>query len=315
VFNLSRTRSIVVLAAAASLPIAAVAITDPAAQASDQPLSSKARVHHKHHHKKHHRKHHHKHHHKHRHHHKSAPATRAEVEAGVAPGHRLRSSGSVTVSKPGTVIDGLDINGTLTIAANNVTVKNTRVTSGNAYNIVKVDDSATGVTFDHVTVDGKGMNGTEGANGIYGPGTYNAVAVSGVENGFVPSSGATITGSWVHNLASPGSPHYDGIQIDGARSNITVKNSTVDLTGLTQTSAVMVDNYFGAATNITITGNRLLGAGYTVYADGQFNSNPITVTYANNRIGKGQWGYALLRSSTVSWSGNTDARSGHALGR
>ncbi|MCA1983043.1 hypothetical protein [Nocardioides nematodiphilus] len=300
--NLPRARSIVMLAAAASLPLGAVVATDAAA----------AGAHHKHHHHKHHRKHAHKHHHKNRHHHKKA---RAEVEAGVVPGTRLRSSGSVTVTTPGTVVKGLDINGTLTIAANNVTVKNTRVTSGSAYNIVKVDDSATGVTLDHVTVDGKGMNGTEGANGVYGPGTYNAVAVSGVENGFVPSSGATITGSWVHNLASPGSPHYDGIQIDGARSNITVKNSTVDLTGLTQTSAVMVDNYFGPATNINITGNRLLGAGYTVYADGQFNSNPITVTYANNRIGKGQWGYSLLRSASVRWSGNTDARSGHALGR
>ena len=311
--NLSRARSVVVLAAAASLPLGAMAITDAAAaDAAGQSISTKARakagVHHRHHKHRHHHKRHHK------HHHKSAPA-RAEVQAGVPAGTRLRSSGSLTVTKPGTVISGLDINGTLTISANNVTVKNTRVTSGSAYNIVKVDDSATGVTLDHVTINGKGLNGTSGANGVYGPGTYNAVAVSGVENGFVPSSGATITGSWVHNLASPGSPHYDGIQIDGARSNITVKNSTVDLTGLTQTSAVMVDNYFGAATNITITGNRLLGAGYTVYADGQFNSNPITVTYANNRIGKGQWGYSLLRDATVRWSGNTDARTGNALTR
>lgn len=309
--NLSRARSIVVLAAAASLPLAAVAITSAATADSPSQISAKARakaaVHRHHHHR-------HKHRHKHRHHHKSAPA-RAEVQAGVLAGTRLRASGSVTVSTPGTVINGLDINGTLTINANNVTVKNTRVTSGDAYNIVKVADTATGVTLDHVTIDGKGMNGTEGANGVYGPGTYNAVAVTGVENGFVPSSGATITSSWVHNLASPGSPHYDGIQIDGARSDITVKNSTVDLTGLTQTSAVMVDNYFGPATDITITGNRLLGAGYTVYADGQFNSNPITVTYANNRIGKGQWGYALLRNSTVQWSGNADARTGNTIAR
>jgi hypothetical protein len=231
------------------------------------------------------------------------------TSAGVPAGTTLTPSGSLTVSTPGTVINGLDINGTLTINANNVTVKNTRVT-GSSYNIVRVADNATGVTLDHVTINGKGLNGTEGSNGTYGPGTYNAVDVSGVENGFVPSTGATITNSYVHDLDAPGSPHFDGIQIDGDRSNITVKNSTVDLTDKTQTSAVMVDNGFGPATNIVITGNRLLGAGYTVYADGQFNNNAITVTYANNHIAKGEWGYDLLRNAQVTWTGNTDDKTG-----
>jgi len=322
--TLSRARGTVALTAILTLPLAAAT----AAHAS--PAGAKHPGHKAGHHAAHkaghkagakaaERRRHHKHRHAHRHHKKAHPkkvrsaATRADVLAGVPAGTTLKPSGSLTITTPGATVNGLDIKGTLTIKANNVTVRNTRVTSGTAYNVVTVADGATGVTLDHVTINGTGLNGTAGANGTYGPGTYNAVEVTGVENGFVPSSGATITNSWVHHLASPGSPHYDGVQIDGARSNITLTNSTIDLSDQTQTSAVMVDNYFGAATNIVVSGNRLLGAGYTVYADGQFNNSPLTVTYANNRIGQGRWGYSLRRGATVTWSGNTDDKTGQPI--
>jgi hypothetical protein len=217
------------------------------------------------------------------------------------------------VSTPGTVIDGLDINGTLTINASNVTVRNTRVSSG-AFWVVTVKDGLTGVKFDHVTVAGAGLQGSEGTSGVVGPGSFNAVAVSGVENGFVPGTGATITGSYVHDLYAPGSPHYDGIQIDGGVSNITITGSTI-VNNQTQTSAVMVDNYFGPATNIVVNNNHLVGGGYTVYADGNFNSDPVSVAYTNNRLGKGSYGTSLRRgaTTTVTWSGNTDDKSGAAI--
>jgi hypothetical protein len=234
--------------------------------------------------------------------------------AGVPAGTSLKASGSVTVSTDGAVVDGLNITGTLTINASNVTVRNTRVTSG-AFWTVTIKDSAKNVTLENVTVDSKGMSGSEGSSGIVGPGTFKAVEVTGAENGFVPGSGSLITGSYVHDLNAPGSPHYDGIQIDGGLSNIRVENSTIDMSNHGQTSAVMVDNYFGAISNVVVDGNHLLGGGYTVYADGNFSStSKITgVKYINNKLGKGYYGYALLRNADVTWSGNVDDKTGKAV--
>ena len=234
--------------------------------------------------------------------------------AGVPAGTSLKASGSVTVSTDGAVVDGLNITGTLTINASNVTVRNTRVTSG-AFWTVTIKDSAKNVTLENVTVDSKGMSGSEGSSGIVGPGTFKAVEVTGAENGFVPGSGSLITGSYVHDLNAPGAPHYDGIQIDGGLSNIRVENSTIDMSNHGQTSAVMVDNYFGAISNVVVDGNRLLGGGYTVYADGNFSSTSKIsgVKYINNKLGKGYYGYALLRNADVTWSGNVDDKTGKAV--
>ncbi len=39
-------------------------------------------------------------------------------------------------------------------------------------------------------------------------------------------------------------------------------------------SAVMIDNYFGPISNITVDNNLLVGGGDTIYVDGQGNASP-----------------------------------------
>jgi hypothetical protein len=224
----------------------------------------------------------------------------------------LTPSGSITVTKPGTVIKGLDIHGSLTIRASHVTVRNTRVT-GSEFQLIRIADSATDVVIKYVDVDGLGVNGTAGSSGIVGGAAkIRHTRVTGVENGFVPGSGTRIRHSYVHALGAPGSPHYDGIQIDGGVHDISVKRSTVDVTDHGQTSAVMVDNYFGPISNISVTHNLLMGGGYTVYADGSFSSTDRIsgVTYAHNRMVSGYYGYRLVRNADVTWAGNVTDRTG-----
>lgn len=237
-------------------------------------------------------------------------ATNTGVPAGTALTVR---SGDLTVTQSGTVIDAMDLRGTLTINASNVTVKRTKVTSG-GWNVIKVSPSAKNVVIEDVTVVGLGMSGSENSFGIYGPATVRRANISGVENGVVPGSGSLITGSYIHSFAAPGSPHYDGIQIDGGLQDITVEYTTINLAH-GQTAAVMVDNYFGAISNIKVTNNRLLGGGYTVYADGQFSTTAkiVGVTFANNRIGGGTYGPSLIRNAEVTWTGNVNDSTGKAI--
>ena len=225
---------------------------------------------------------------------------------GVPDGTALSRTGSLTLSTPGAVVEGKDVAGTVSITASNVTFRRSRV-AGSGFSVIRVKDGLTGVRIEDVTVDGLGRSGSAGSMGIMGPATVLRSEVTGVENGFSPGSGSLLQDNWVHALSAPGSPHIDGVQMDGDLSNIRVIHNTVDLREWTQTAAVMIDNYSGPITNISIDRNRLMGGGYTVYSDGQFNGGSITgVSFTNNSFAKGIWGYSLIRNNTQQpvWSGN-----------
>jgi len=219
----------------------------------------------------------------------------------------------MTVTTAGAVIDGYDISGSLWINASNVTVRNTRVRSTD-WVVIRVKSGVTGVVIENCEVDGGGMSGVEGQFGIYGPVTVRGCDISGVTDGVVPDSGSLVEGNYIHGLLSPGSPHYDGIQIDGGISNVVIRGNTI-INSHGQTSAVMIDNWFGPIHNISVEGNRLVGGGFTVYSDGQFSGGSISgVSFVNNRLGKGYWGYASIVNNTVTSTGNVDDDTGQTVG-
>lgn len=215
----------------------------------------------------------------------------------------------------GAVIENMDVQGTVTINASDVTLRRSRVT-GSGYAVIRVADDARNVKIENVEVNGLGMSGLDGSTGIVGPATVSGSNIFGVENGITPGSGSVIRGNYIHNLAAPGSPHYDGIQIDGGQSDILIEQNTVDLREWDQTSAVMIDNYFGPVTSVGVNNNRLIGGGYTVYSDGQFGGGPVEgVSFTNNRLGAGGWGYASIKASDPTWRNNVDDQTGAPVNR
>ena len=233
------------------------------------------------------------------------------LSSGVPVGVVLRASGDVTVSVPGTVLDGLDISGTVSINVSNVTIRRSRI-RGSGFALVWIKAGVTGVRVEDSTLDGLGSS--EGSMGIWGPATSLRNDIRGVENGIAPDSGSLVQDNFVHDLQAPGAPHYDGIQIDGGISNVTIRHNTV-LNNHDQTAAVMIDNYFGPISNIVVDGNLLGGGGYTAYSDGQFSGGSISgVSFTNNRFRRGFWGYSSVRNNTVSASGNVDDTTGTPVG-
>ena len=224
---------------------------------------------------------------------------------GVPAGTSLTASkGDLSITKDGTVVEGKDISGTVWIDADDVTIRSSRIT-GKGFAVVQVKNGSTNVSIENVEIDGLGAQA--GSMGVIGPADVSGSDVRGVENGLTPGSGSVLKGNYVHDLKAPGSPHYDGVQIDGGLSGITLSGNYVDLHEHTQTSAVMIDNYFGPISNIRVDGNRLVGGGYTVYSDGQFTGGSITgVSFTNNRLGKGYYGYASIVKNSPVWSGNVD---------
>ena len=75
-------------------------------------------------------------------------------------------------------------------------------------------------------------------------------------------------------MAGKGSdPHYDSIEVNGGHNIQIVHNTVINEFG--QTAAVMLDNYFGGLSDITVKDNYLVGGGYTVYLDGRFDGGNV----------------------------------------
>src|SRR4029079_11360024 len=134
-----------------------------------------------------------------------------------------------------------------------------------------------------------GVGNGDGTSGILGSGTFLNNEIYNVENGIALNGNNTvIKGNYIHDMNAAGSPHYDGIQIDGGNSNVVIEHNTI-INNWGQTSAVMIDNYFGPISNIKVNDNYLAGGGYTIYSDGQFDGGTISgVQILNNVFDKGQ---------------------------
>jgi len=235
------------------------------------------------------------------------------MNTGVPTDCPLTSAHSLIITTDGATVDALDITGTVDINADNVTLKRCRVRTANFY-IVRIRSGKIGAVVRDCEIDGVGK-GNDGSNGIQGTGTILRNNIYNVENGITVdgTSPTLIEDNYIHDLLASGAPHYDGIQIDGGISNVTIRHNTV-INRWMQTSAVMIDNYFGPVSKIIVDNNLLLGGGYTIYVDGQFNSNPISgVSITNNHMGRGYWGITNFNKTSPVYTGNTN--DGAALAR
>jgi large repetitive protein len=227
------------------------------------------------------------------------------TNTGVPDGVTLLPSGGIVITKVGTVISGLDIHGTVHIKAADVTVENCQITS-NGWAVVQIQPDVTGTVVRDCTINGTGSapDGT-GNQGIMGQGTFLRNNIYNVENGITLTGNNTvIQDNYIHDLNAGGSPHYDGIQIDGGISNLTIRHNTI-INSHGAAGAIMIDNDFGAISNVTVDNNLLAGGSFTIYSDAKFNSNPIAgVSITNNHIASGQYGPTLFRGNSPTYTGN-----------
>jgi hypothetical protein len=213
------------------------------------------------------------------------------------------------INTPGTVIEGLNITGSVIINAANVTLKNCSITSSD-YDVVLVKPGITGAVVENCNIN----NQSSGGQGIAGQGTFLNNNIQNAADGIdVRGDNTVIQGNYIHNMSGTSGSHLDGIQADGGFSNLTINHNTV-INEQGQTSAVMLDNYWGPIDKVAITDNLLVGGDYSVYinevAQGQNPGGKVTnVTFENNHLGAGTYGTLDLRTELgdqPTISGNID---------
>lgn len=148
-----------------------------------------------------------------------------DATTGVPAGTRLTAQAAGRITRAGAVIDGADIAGTVTIAAPNVTIRNSRI-HGSASTPYGIHVESGSVTV--VDSEIKGFSyGIGGSNW-----TAIRVDISGTAQDAVKlGSDVSLVDSWVHALGVAGGGSVDGAQLDSAAHDILLRGNTIDVTG------------------------------------------------------------------------------------
>lgn len=221
---------------------------------------------------------------------------------GVPDGVTLTPyTGPKTITTAGTVIDGKDVSGALTISAKNVVIKNSKVHGTDSIGInnggsgsVTIQDSEvygfeTGIVYGNVTVLRVDLHDT----------TYDGIKLS---------SNASVRDSWIHNPRPTGDAHYDGIQVQNGVVNTVISGNNIDVSGADANTTLFLCPDLGPSTAgpLAVDGNWLNGGNFSVAVldgnNGQYFIKDIRVT--NNRFGSSHsFGYANV-NVPITQSGN-----------
>jgi hypothetical protein len=207
---------------------------------------------------------------------------------GVPPGTQLQPSGGITIRKPGTVIDGRQIEGKVTVAAPDVTIKNSLVISsdgGSGSVAIELQQGA-----DNFRIEDSEVRGSSKRNGLE----------SGVWNHY-GNPGATALRTYFHSCADcwegpgrfnkdlmvvdasyPGS-HDEDIYVCGAA--VRVENSTL-INRHNQTATVFGDTAGCGGNRFVIVNNLLAGGGYVLYPQGNADSPTGYMKVTGNRFAR-----------------------------
>jgi hypothetical protein len=203
------------------------------------------------------------------------------TNTGVPPGTVLSPSGSITVRTNGQIVENLDIDGSITILADNVTIRKVHVKSGDYYPIRYFDNNNTGLVVEDSEIEGtSGMVTSAIAFTNYAARRLN---IHGSADGLKADANVLIEDCWIHDLSNGPSEHNDCVQSTGGKGVVIRHNS---MTGGSN-AAVQTGDEGGVATEgMVIDCNFLDGGGYTLNIRGTGTTVPKGTVITNNRFGR-----------------------------
>ncbi len=206
-------------------------------------------------------------------------------------------SGPTTITTAGTVIDGKQINSSITIAANNVTIKRSQVNG----QIFPGKSNLTGVLIEDVVVNapnvggggaGQCIGGNSGSNGGATAAGFviRRANISGCAQG-VYGRGFTLEDSYIHDLWAQGADHTEAIL--GHTGQIVIRHNNL---------------FAGYKSGANTTDG--MSAVIALYTHSSFWGDIDGVTVEKNYLktdnsGKGQAGYCLYGGNSPDNSGNS----------
>jgi hypothetical protein len=233
-------------------------------------------------------------------------STPSASTTGVPSGKTLTAyNGTLTITTPGTVVDGLDVSGTIIVKADNVTIKNTRVRgiTSNTYTtplIYAQNGNKNLVVQDSELIP---SSPNQYQFGIIGWNfTLDRVEIAKVVDGVhIIGSNTVVRNSYIHDVrhytVNGSITHSDGIQIQ-VGSNHRVTNNRIEGG---YNAAIQVTQDRGDTSNLQITGN-WMSNGLCSVNIAEKSYGPLSgVTVSSNTFGRGQRSQdcAIVRPTTT----------------
>jgi hypothetical protein len=244
---------------------------------------------------------------------------------GLAAGARLKAvtSSPLRVKKAGTVIDGVDIRADISVEANNVTIKNTRVITEGEWGIIQ-RANVKGLVVKDSEIRGNGKDRLQHA--IFNLGGAITIVRNdmSVVSDAISTSVGLIEDNYLHDAIYFSGDHTDMIQANSgppSGQQIVIRHNTV-INTLDQTSAVALFQDFGVQHDAIIERNLLAGGGYALYAGAGAKGTSYNIKVIGNVFSRevyrasGQYGpvaYWDKNGSGNVWQGNVWADTGRPV--
>jgi len=206
------------------------------------------------------------------------------------------------ITTPGTVIDSLNVEGCVVVAASNVTIRRTRIhcTQSPYQRAVVMSGVQTGLVLEDVEIDGGGLTdiGVDTSRTV-----IRRANIHDVNDGVRMGNSITIEDSWIHSMTRMGTLHPDAIQGISAQ-DVIIRGNALDprnsVTGDFANSAIQLGSETGTmlSRNVLIENNYVTGGNCTINISGTINAENVQVR--NNRFGtESRYNCPVLTSVSV----------------
>jgi hypothetical protein len=199
------------------------------------------------------------------------------ANTGVKPGRTLTRRGSITVTNDNTIVEDLDILGTIVVSANNVTIRNVRITTGNDCPIRYFDNGKTGLL-----VEDSELVGGKTAAIAFRDYTARRLNIHGGTDGLKADANVLIEDCWIHDLSNRSGEHNDGVESTGG-TGVTIRHNNIS--GASN-ACVQTGDENAATEDLTVECNWLDGGGYALNIRGTGATVPKNTRIINNRFGR-----------------------------
>ncbi len=222
-------------------------------------------------------------------------AAPGEASTGVPDGIGLTPSGSIKANVPGTIIDAVEVTGSIHVLADNVTITNSRINAEGTFYGIKIASGVRGLT-----VADSEIYGARSAAISYGEYDATRLDIHSSRDGFLAGSNVTIRDSWVHDLQSNGV----GIRTIGGVGS-TIWGNHIALADGSSGAAIELRADRKNLEHWLVQGNYLDGGRNTLKFDAR-RHDAVNVQFADNLWMADSWGQSAtyVRASPSIWSNN-----------
>jgi len=250
-----------------------------------------------------------------------APVSSLSKVSGVSFNSQYHT---ITITANNLNLSGIDFQGwSVTIRANNVTINNSLFDNSGYYAVYQVNG------FNGLTLENSTFIGDKTANGnldfVFSEGVadiHNNVFIN-ASCSAVWITGGTVANNYIGGGGFDPTAHSDGIYQAFSMGPLTIQNNYINWNtppdaAVGSNNAIVLISEGGPINNTTITGNVILGGGYTILirnSDYSGHLQPVlNVTVSNNQIGN--WGWGPLNTNlgypppaaSINWTRNTGLR-------